>query len=387
MSANIESFVMAQGGEQPWWGTAGQIDAQAGLDQWMEQAGLNWRVCEMPVLIQGKAENRKAEGWKALVRSTDAAVLGMVTTDYKVHQNRDLVEVFRNFTEAGELVMDTMGSLCGGKKVFAAAKVNGDIAIRTPKGTDVHKMFFLLSTGHTGGYATQADLTDVRVVCNNTLSMARDAAATKDTRWRMSHLGRWSSARASEVKALVDRALGKKATLVGEWEKLYSAPALPIVEALLYTELFQPELFQKVTEKVAGGTMQIGSFHVRTPNMDAVEKAPRLSTLDALVNDADARRTVVTELLNPNKFNRTVNTLMGVSTSQKGASLSVGTVANAVNAITSWTDHDRGRNADSAADSALFGQGRNDKAQAMTLGLQYAQDMVQIAGRTLALAN
>ncbi len=65
--------------------------------------------------------------------------------------------------------METAGVLKGGRKIWALARTGQSAVL---KGKDVSNGYILLATACDGTLATTAQFTSVRVVCNNTLSIA-----------------------------------------------------------------------------------------------------------------------------------------------------------------------------------------------------------------------
>src|SRR6185295_11897446 len=73
--------------------------------------------------------------------------------------------------------IETAGSLRQGKRVWVLAKINRDPLVI--KGNDVVEKYVLLSNSHDGTLAVRVGFTPIRVVCNNTLSMAINSEASK----------------------------------------------------------------------------------------------------------------------------------------------------------------------------------------------------------------
>ena len=151
-------------------------DEATDLDLFQASGLAGWKVIRMPLLVQGMHQTRPFNGYKALVRSTDGKELGVCTNDYTPVQNDQIWEFFRKFCSEGGMRLETAGSLCGGKKVWGCAKIAGQSF--TINGNDTTDMYATFSTGHEPSYATQADVTGIRVVCYNTLSMARECGDT-----------------------------------------------------------------------------------------------------------------------------------------------------------------------------------------------------------------
>lgn len=111
MSANVESMFYA-GREKPWHGLGTQVEEAPTSADALRLAGLDWTVQRKPIQVCG---GRKVDNFFANVRSSDGAVLGVVSDRYQVVQN---AEAFA-FTDAliggeGQVHYETAGSLMGG---------------------------------------------------------------------------------------------------------------------------------------------------------------------------------------------------------------------------------------------------------------------------------
>jgi len=114
---------------------------------------------------------------RAVRRTSDGRILGVVGPRYVPLQNEDAFAWFQPFLDAKEAALHTAGSLRQGSRVWVLAKLN-----RTPleiaPGDEVEK-YLLLSHGHDGSLAVRVGFTPVRVVCANTLAMAHGSDASK----------------------------------------------------------------------------------------------------------------------------------------------------------------------------------------------------------------
>jgi phage/plasmid-like protein (TIGR03299 family) len=110
-----------------------------------------------------------------LFRSDTKDALGVVSDSYKVVQPREVLEFFRDWATAGGMTIESAGVLFGGKRYFATAKLADGVCVDGY--SDKVVPYALLSTSADGSLATEARWTTVRVVCNNTLSMARGGKA------------------------------------------------------------------------------------------------------------------------------------------------------------------------------------------------------------------
>jgi phage/plasmid-like protein (TIGR03299 family) len=174
MSHEIES--MAYFGQRPWHGL-GTALGEADLHDWAsasKKAALDWEV-EMVPLVTHDAHARVDH--RAVRRSTDGRVLGVVGPRYAPLQNKDAFAWFQPFLDAREAQLHTAGSLKGGSRIWVLAKLNRDPLV-IAEGDEVEK-FVLMSHGHDGSLAVRAGFTPIRVVCQNTLSMAHGCDAGK----------------------------------------------------------------------------------------------------------------------------------------------------------------------------------------------------------------
>jgi len=94
---------------------------------------------------------------------------------YQVVQTQSVLEFYRDLTEISGFELETACVLKEGKKFWALAKTGKEAAL---KGNDVVRGYILLATSCDSKLATTATPTTVRVVCNNTLTIAIDGASS-----------------------------------------------------------------------------------------------------------------------------------------------------------------------------------------------------------------
>ncbi|GEQ77475.1 hypothetical protein CTTA_4480 [Comamonas testosteroni] len=102
-------------------------------------------------------------------RRDTQAPLSVVSSRYQVVQPREVLEFYRDLTEVAGYELETAGVLKAGRKFWALARTGKSAVL---KGKDVVNGYLLLATSCDGTLATVAMPTTVRVVCNNTLTIA-----------------------------------------------------------------------------------------------------------------------------------------------------------------------------------------------------------------------
>ncbi len=165
---------MAYVGDTPWHGLGEALTEGAAIEEWQRAAGMDWRVARSRVRYGEGPAQRVFDGRHVLFRSDTKDPLGIVSPQYKLVQPGEVLEFFRDLTEAAGFQLHTAGTLFGGRSFWALAKMGAEATVL---GQDRVGGYLLLSTSCDGTRATQARFTTVRVVCNNTLTMAHGAKA------------------------------------------------------------------------------------------------------------------------------------------------------------------------------------------------------------------
>lgn len=175
MAANVETMFYVR--EKPWHGLGTRVEEALTSEQALEAAGLNWAINPMPIYDGRGVEIR---GYKANTRSTDGAVMGIVSNKYQIVQNKEAFE----FTDAlvGEgITYETAGSLRGGKQIWLLGKMPERYIVG-----DKFEPYIVFTNTHDGTGAVRACMTPIRVVCNNTLNAALSGAKRA---WSTPHRG------------------------------------------------------------------------------------------------------------------------------------------------------------------------------------------------------
>jgi phage/plasmid-like protein (TIGR03299 family) len=163
-------------GTIPWHGLGTNLNHPPTSSDAIRAAGLDWEVAKYPLFVQfGKDTQfmKKVDRYGLMpvdrIESPDCPVFGVVGQDYGIVQNRHAFSFFDPIISEKLAAYETAGALGEGERVWVLAKIPGDIVVH--KDDRVIK-YLLMVNSHTGLAAVQIKLTPIRVVCNNTLTMA-----------------------------------------------------------------------------------------------------------------------------------------------------------------------------------------------------------------------
>ena len=335
---------MAYVGEVPWHGLGQVMPEGATIQQWIEAAGMEWTIRRArPMYYADRAQKdlREDKDNVYLIRSDNGARLGYVGADYEVVQPYEILEFFRDLVEGSGFKIETAGTLFGGKRFWALAKVTeAKIA-----GWDTVGGYVLLSTSADGSRATEGQETTVRVVCNNTIRMAWEEDVKN--RIRITHRERFDE---KKVKAQLG--------LVQEHFEEFAEAANVLSKA-------------KVSEAAAEDFV----LKLLRPTKEALDliaaEAPK-DTLEALLNkpfvpkEEDDPTSI---LRRPRGADKIISLFLGegMGSDQKGTK---GTAWGLLNAVTEFVDHHAtAKSPDHHLDRALWGSGAELKQDAMALAL------------------
>lgn len=163
-------------GEKPWHGIGVELPDVATAAEAIEAAQLGWNIVQSPVLyLNAMGEYKQIKKNLVNIRENTGNPLGIVTESYKIVQNPDAFDFMDALTGTDEAKYETAGSLFGGRKVWMMARLVNTMFICDD---DKINQYICLMNSHDGTSAVKVFLTAVRVVCNNTLTLAlRDSDA------------------------------------------------------------------------------------------------------------------------------------------------------------------------------------------------------------------
>lgn len=178
MAHDVESMMYV--GKTPWHGLGVPVPegSRLSIEEAIVAAGLNWGVELRHLFTEGqKNEHLCVIGSYVTCRTSDNKVLGIVGRDYEPLQNIDAFKWFQPFLESREATIETAGRLKGGSRIWVLAKIRRDPMSVGQE--DILEHYILLSSSHDGSLAVRIGFTPIRVVCNNTLSLAHESKASR----------------------------------------------------------------------------------------------------------------------------------------------------------------------------------------------------------------
>lgn len=116
-------------------------------------------------------------GLMSIYRDDTKDLFGTVSDRYEVVQNYESLDmifsVFRSaeLTDKKDIIIETAGALRKGETFFVTARMPSYV-IDTKSGKDLVDKYIVFTSSHNKSAQLTALITDVRVVCNNTLNMA-----------------------------------------------------------------------------------------------------------------------------------------------------------------------------------------------------------------------
>ena len=176
-------------GAMPWHGLGKCLPAAANLSEALTEGALRWTV-GLVLLATAEPISSPVAQRMAVVRTDRAPgvpgrALGVVHPGFRPLQNEDGARLFDNLLGRGDAIYHTAGYLGSGEVVWLLARVPG--AIKVTDG-DVLEPYLLFTNSHDGSIGIDIRLTTVRVVCQNTLSLALHTGSRSQV-FRRAHRG------------------------------------------------------------------------------------------------------------------------------------------------------------------------------------------------------
>lgn len=292
----------------PWHGLGKQVPDDLTPEQMLEAAGLDWSVDKKPLYVKIENKDIPCDDY-ALVRSDDNKILDVISKDWEPLQNAEAFGFFHEFIMAGNMKMDTAGSLKGGKIVWGLAKIDHSFELF---GGDQVENYLLFTNPHQYGKSIDIRITTIRTVCWNTLTLATQNNVDKMV--RINHRRKFN---ADEVKETLGLAHEKFDT---------------------YKEMAQ----------------FLGSKRAKPEMVDEY-----LSSLFPSSKEG--------------KLSRPAQTILDIIPQQPGAEYAEGSWWSVFNGVTFATDHILGNSADTRLSSSWYGINRARKLKALEDAVEYAE--------------
>ena len=302
---------MAYAGETPWHGLGKRVLNDLTPAQMLKEAQLDWTVEKRPLSFSQNNGLQVMTEHSALVRSSDESVLSIVSNDWNPVQNETAFEFFHDFVMAGDMEMHTAGSIKDGKNVWALAKVRDGFEIL---GGDTVESYLLFSNPHEYGKCIDIRFTPIRVVCNNTLTLA--LGSRSDLMVRLNHRGSFDA-------GMVKQTLGIAQTKMSSYKEMAEFLASREYNDTTVVEYLK-EVFPSASKK-------------------------------------------------EEKLSRPAQTAYSVLETQPGSEFGKNSWWQAFNAVTFSTDHLLGQSQETRLQSSWYGVNRQKKIAALEKAVEYAE--------------
>ena len=334
--------------ETPWHGLGTVLDGAPSIDEALTASGLDWEVKTIPVFAQLPKDQWEEfsrtklplPNYRAIQRVDTQEVFGVLSDKYIPLQNKQAFSVFRPLVESGELELETAGSLLNGRKTWILAKVPGIKPVTIRKGDQV-KPYVLLSNSHDGSNAVRFGVTPIRVVCNNTLSMAHGNKSSELI--KVYHRGDVTG-NLDQLRDMVNVEMTEFQATMKEYKKLASK------------EISQADMI-KYIRMVFPPKVETSEIQAEIPAVDE-------NFLDAVINATPDMETL------SRKEEAIIRILEGGRGSQSGRKEI--TYWDAYNAVNEWGLYERGYNEETRLASSWFGNQKADDQKALNVAIKLA---------------
>lgn len=171
-----KTWSFASNAQKAWHDLGQVVDGAMTAEEAIKLANLDYTVEKADVFMKTQDDtNVIVDGYYSTYRTDTNQYLGMVKSRYEVVQNKDAFSFFDSIIDSGEAIFETAGALGNGERIFLSAKLPDDFTI----GTEKIEKYIMLTNSHNGTSSVVAGLTNVRVVCNNTLQAALNGLENK----------------------------------------------------------------------------------------------------------------------------------------------------------------------------------------------------------------
>lgn len=236
----------------PWDGLGTSISTATSSSEALRIADLNWNVIQKPIMINNQEYKRKV----ANINESNNHILGLVSPTYKIVQNHTAFSFIDDLLSTVNL--ETAGVINSGERVWMLANLDPIDVVG-----DTVEPYLVFTNGHDGSHGVKVCLTPIRVVCQNTLTLALETSP------RM-----WSTCHTGDIALKLEDA---KLTLQLASNYLEELPGY--AEGMVETNIYQNELVKFIIElfpmpKDASKLVNKNITHLRDTLLEAYTNTP-----------------------------------------------------------------------------------------------------------------
>lgn len=175
MSKGKAGFVAFQ--KSAWHGLGTIFQKEITVKDALNESGQDFNVVKLPNVhrLPSGIDIVSDSSFFTMREDTNGILGTRLGSDYTVYQNNEALTIVDELLNTGKCKIESAGSIDEGRRVFVCLKLEQGIKVGA---TDQIFQYLLLVNSHDGTLAITAMFTNVRVVCNNTLSAALAGAKT-----------------------------------------------------------------------------------------------------------------------------------------------------------------------------------------------------------------
>lgn len=251
----------------PWEKVGVGLPENASVDEVLNLAGLNWAVVKRQAWIdvvsstdiakiaseeilasrdeqKGPMVPHRVEGNYVLLRDdTMRPISPFVGPRYKPIQNDTAFGVFEEFCAAGNMTMETAGSLYDGQHIWGLARINGDYELCDG---EIISGYFLLMQSHVYGSALKAMFTPIRYPGGHTMVQAFGTKGKYKRAYTMSHGRVFNEKRIAEIKEVMRLAEASMVDFVSSARSMAEKHVTEEETVMYLIRAFHPELLTRI---------------------------------------------------------------------------------------------------------------------------------------------
>lgn len=291
IAMNINGKMMTfTAGALPWHNLGQNVKDAQTWSEAIKLAQLDWQVIDAPLYTNwAKSGLIPVNGFKAVVRADTKDVLGVHGMDYRIFQNSDAFKFADGLIEEGAL-FESAGGLGHGERIWCLARIpQADFTVGA---FDTHQTFLLVATSHDGSLAFTSTLTDVRVVCNNTLTAALGSTNAKaDGKLKVRHTSRGYD-KLNQAQQLIQGTIQSAESLKDKLRKLAHAPLTRETLTAIVDRLFPKPTDENVstTRRDRMLSSVLAKFEANDRNYFPEQRGTAYALLNAITDHTDHER-------------------------------------------------------------------------------------------------